>query len=164
MCSSDLEQNLLHAVEHISIERGYAPGRFALVAAGGAGPMHGTQVARGLGCQRVYVPRDAGALCAVGMLHADVRRDFQRFLTGSLGVDVKERVDQALAELSDDALAAMAEEGFGAEAVRLDRELDLHYPGQLWSIRVPAPDGAFDAGAMRGRFEAEYEQIGRAHV
>ncbi len=79
-----LEQNLLHAVEYISIERGHAPRRFTLVAAGGAGPMHGTSVARGLGCQRVYVPRDAGALCAVGMLHADVRQDFQSYLRGEL--------------------------------------------------------------------------------
>ena len=79
-----LEQNLLHAVEYISIERGYAPRRFTLVAAGGAGPMHGANVARRLGCQRLYVPRDAGALCAIGMLHADVRQDFQSYIKGKL--------------------------------------------------------------------------------
>ncbi len=71
-----VEQHLLHAVEHISIERGHSPRRFTLVAAGGAGPMHGAAVAKGLGCHRVYVPRAAGALCAIGMLHADVRQDF----------------------------------------------------------------------------------------
>ena len=51
-----VEQHVLHAVEHISIERGHSPRRFTLVAAGGAGPMHGAAVARGLGCERVYVP------------------------------------------------------------------------------------------------------------
>ncbi|MCH2506598.1 MAG: hydantoinase/oxoprolinase family protein, partial [Dehalococcoidia bacterium] len=49
-----LEQNLLHAVEHISIQRGHNPRRFTLVAAGGAGPMHGSGVARALGCRSAY--------------------------------------------------------------------------------------------------------------
>ena len=65
-----LEQNVLHAVERISIERGYDPSRFVLVAAGGAGPMHGTSVARALGCRQVYIPRQAGAFCAIGMLYS----------------------------------------------------------------------------------------------
>nr|MCH9672403.1 hydantoinase/oxoprolinase family protein [Gammaproteobacteria bacterium] len=79
-----LEQNLLHAVEFISIERGHSPRRFTLVAAGGAGPMHGATIARGLGCERVYIPRAAGALCAIGMLHADVRQDFSSFAMKSI--------------------------------------------------------------------------------
>ena len=59
-----LEQNLLHAVERLSIERGHNPATFTLVAAGGAGPMHGTAVARALGCKRALLPRAAGAFCA----------------------------------------------------------------------------------------------------
>ena len=59
-----LEQNLLHAVERLSIERGHNPATFTLVAAGGAGPMHGTAVARALGCRRALLPRAAGAFCA----------------------------------------------------------------------------------------------------
>ena len=54
------------------------PRTFTLVAAGGAGPMHGAAVGRQLGCRRVYVPRLAGAFCALGMLHADVRHDYVR--------------------------------------------------------------------------------------
>jgi N-methylhydantoinase A len=154
-----LEQNLLHAVEYISIERGHAPRRFTLVAAGGAGPMHGTNVAKGLGCGRVYVPRDAGALCAIGMLHADVRQDFMRFLLGDLDEIDPVRVSTDLSALDRQALDAMGVEGFTAEAVDLHREIDLHYPGQLWSIRVPIGDGAFDAAAIRRDFEAEYERI-----
>lgn len=154
-----LEQNLLHAVEYISIERGHAPRRFTLVAAGGAGPMHGTTVARGLGCRRVYVPRDAGALCAIGMLHADVRQDFMRFLLGAVDKVDANRVNQDLGELDAQALDAMRAEGFEAAAVHLHREIDLHYPGQLWSIRVPVPAGGFDAETVRRAFEAEYERL-----
>lgn len=154
-----LEQNLLHAVEYISIERGHAPRRFTLVAAGGAGPMHGATVARGLGCQRVYVPRDAGALCAVGMLHADVRQDFARFLRGALDEVAPAEVEDGLAALDAQALEAMQEEGFAAADVTLTRELDLHYTGQLWSIRVSLPEGRFDAAVVRRGFEAEYERL-----
>ena len=154
-----LEQNLLHAVEYISIERGYAPRDFTLVAAGGAGPMHGTSVARGLGCRRVYVPRDAGALCAIGMLHADVRQDFQGFVTGSLDNLDPARIDADLARLSSQAVAAMRAEGFSADQVGLERSIDLHYSGQLWSVRVRLGDGDFDPADTRAAFEAEYERL-----
>src|SRR5262249_18717948 len=59
-----LEQSLQHAIEQVSIERGHDPRQFTLVAGGGAGALHATNVARALGCRRVYVPRHAGVLCA----------------------------------------------------------------------------------------------------
>ena len=154
-----LEQNLLHAVEYISIERGHAPSGFTMVAAGGAGPMHGANVARGLGCERVYVPRDAGALCAVGMLHADIRQDFQRFLRGELDALDPGQVDGTFADLDAQALAAMAIEGFGAEQVRLERSIDLHYSGQLSSVGVPLAEGAFNPAKARRTFETEYQRL-----
>jgi N-methylhydantoinase A len=154
-----LEQNLLHAVEYISIERGHAPRRFTLVAAGGAGPMHGVSVARGLGCHRLYIPRDAGALCAIGMLHADVRQDFQRFLKGHLDEIPPDRIDGDIARLMGQAIAAMRVEGFRAEEVEIERAIDLHYRGQLWSVRVPLAAGPFNAAAARRNFEAEYQRL-----
>ena len=154
-----LEQNLLHAVEYISIERGHAPRRFTLVAAGGAGPMHGTNVARGLGCQRVYVPRDAGALCAIGMLHADVRQDFQSYIKGKLDELEPSHLDSELAKLGDQAHAALQAEGFGPDQVVLESAIDLHYRGQLWSIRVPLVEQKFSAAATRRAFEAEYQRL-----
>jgi N-methylhydantoinase A len=154
-----LEQNLLHAVEYISIERGHAPRRFTLVAAGGAGPMHGASVARGLGCHRLYVPRDAGALCAIGMLHADVRQDFQAFLRGRLEGIAPSRIEKELEEVAGQALAAMRAEGFAEHQVTLERAIDLHYRGQLWSVRVPLPAGPFNASEARRGFEAEYQRL-----
>lgn len=156
-----LEQNLLHAVEYISIERGHAPRNFTMVAAGGAGPMHGANVARGLGCERVYAPRDAGALCAIGMLHTDIRQDFQRFLSGVLEEIDPAAADVAIHALETEALAAMAAEGFAVADVSLERAVDLHYRGQLTSLRVPLAGGGatVDAAAARAAFEAEYERL-----
>ena len=79
-----LEQNLLHAVERLSIERGHNPATFTLVAAGGAGPMHGAEVARALGCKRALLPRAAGAFCAMGMLQSDVRQDYMHVFLADL--------------------------------------------------------------------------------
>ena len=157
-----IEQHLLSATEHISIERGHSPRRFTMVAAGGAGPMHGASVAAGLGCERVYVPRDAGALCAIGMLHSDVRQDFTRFLMGSLDELDPVEIDAGFEALSAQALEVMDGEGFAADQVTLDCELELHHPGQLWTIRVPAygdDPSTIDAAAVRGGFEAEYQRL-----
>jgi len=152
-------QHLLSAVEHISIERGHSPRRFTLVAAGGAGPMHGAAVGAGLGCPRVYVPRDAGALCAIGMLHADIRQDFTRVLIESLDEVAASTVDQGFAVLRTQALGVMAAEGFVDDAVSLRYELELHHPGQIWSIRVRLPDGNFSPADIRRSFEVEYERL-----
>ena len=73
-----MDQKLLHAVQRLSSERGHDPKQFTLVAAGGAGPLHGASVGRALGSRHVYLPRLAGAFCALGMLHSDVRHDSVR--------------------------------------------------------------------------------------
>ncbi|MCP4226934.1 MAG: hypothetical protein GY773_26630, partial [Actinomycetia bacterium] len=152
-----LEQNLLGAVEYISIERGHAPADFTLVAAGGAGPMHGETVARGLGVSRVYVPRAAGALCAVGMLHAELRQDFVRFVRGSIDTIDRAQVEGVLDELRAQAVAALRAEGVAEHEVSLRAELDLHHPGQLWSLKVPVDH--FDPVAVRAAFEVDYERL-----
>ena len=154
-----VEQHLLSAVEHISIERGHSPRRFTLVAAGGAGPMHGANVAAGLGCARVHIPRDAGALCAIGMLHADVRQDFTRFLLGSLEETPTKTIEEGFDALTDRALAVLSDEGFSEPEVTLNYEVELHHPGQLWSIRVAVEAKGFDAQAARSTFEAEYQRL-----
>jgi N-methylhydantoinase A len=142
-----LEQNLLHAVERLSIERGHNPASFTLVAAGGAGPMHGAAVARALGCKRALLPRASGAFCAMGMLQSDVRQDYLKVFLTDLDKVERDVLDAAFAEL----------EARAADAEVIEREVDLRYEGQQWPVRV-ALDG-FDPGAVRARFEAEHQRL-----
>ena len=142
-----LEQNLLHAVERLSIERGHNPATFTLVAAGGAGPMHGANVARALGCKRALLPRAAGAFCAMGMLQSDVRQDYLKVFLADLDKVERPALDAAFAEL----------EARAADAGIVEREVDLRYEGQQWPVRV-ALDG-FDAGSVRATFEAEHRRL-----
>lgn len=79
-----VEQELFHAVQKISAERGHDPRRFVLVAAGGAGPMHGASIGRKLNCAAVYVSRFAGTFCALGMLNAPIKHEFGRAFIAEL--------------------------------------------------------------------------------
>ncbi|MDP2374429.1 hydantoinase/oxoprolinase family protein [Reyranella sp.] len=154
-----LEQNLLHAVERLSIERGHNPATFTLVAAGGAGPMHGTAVARALGCRRALLPRAAGAFCAMGMLQSDVRQDYLQVFLADLDKVDRTALDTAFAQLEARARDALAKDGFAAEAAAIEREMDLRYDGQQWPVRVAIGPAGFDAGAARLAFETEHQRL-----
>jgi N-methylhydantoinase A len=143
-----LEQNLLHAVERLSIERGHNPATFTLVAAGGAGPMHGSAVARALGCKRALLPRAAGAFCAMGMLQSDIRQDYLQVFLADLDKVDHSVLDRVFSELETRA----------GDAKIKERELDLRYDGQQWPVRV-AIGGTFDPAAARKVFEAEHQRL-----
>lgn len=154
-----LEQRLLHAVERISTERGYDPRGFTLVAAGGAGPLHGASVGRMLGCKTVYIPRNAGAFCASGMLHSNVRHDYSQVMPlislddGELNVAVRH-----LDELQAKAVETLSQEGFTGDDTQVIRQLDLRYKGQQWSLTIPIPAGPIVPADTRASFEREYQQ------
>ncbi len=152
-----LEQNLLHAVERISIERGYDPAASILVAGGGAGPMHGAAIARLIGCRTVYVPRQAGALCALGMLNADVRHDFLRVLFGELDHIEEADVARTYTGLEAEAAGVLAEEGFSGDHVSITRSMSLRYKGQQWSVRIHAP--RFERDELRTAFEEAHQRM-----
>jgi len=153
-----MEQKLLHAVQRLSVERGHDPRRFTLIAAGGAGPVHGAAVARALECERVYVPRLAGAFCALGMLHADVRHDYVRMQLGDLDTIPAPRIEQGFEALENDARRTLANEGFAVDATRLERLVDLRYQSQQWDITVPLVDERWDPKRIRADFEAEHQR------
>ncbi len=155
-----VEQHLLLAVQRISIERGRDPREFTLVAAGGAGPMHGAPVGRTLGCARVYVPRHSGVFCALGMLHTNVRHDITRVFLSTIDDADPDELEAGFSRLEDEARAMLAGEGFNGDTVRLARELDLSYRGQQWVVRVALGDGGGrDAADVRKRFEEEYDRL-----
>ncbi len=131
-----VEQQLFHAVQKISAERGHDPRKFVLVAAGGAGPMHGSAVARKLGSSSVYVPRLAGTFCALGMLNAPIKHEFGRALLYTGGPSAVARVSSAIKALEIEANWQLASDGFGVDEICSIRELELRHPGQVGTLRV----------------------------
>jgi N-methylhydantoinase A len=115
--------------------------------------MHGCSVGRALGCRRVLVPRLAGAFCAVGMLHSDVRHDLTAVATGPLDEVEPAALGERFEAMEAEGRARLDAGGFEPDDCRFDRSVELRYPGQQSSLRVPA------AGDPRAAFECLYENL-----
>jgi N-methylhydantoinase A len=116
--------NMERALRIVSLERGYNPREFALVAFGGCGGLHACEIAEQLGISSVIVPQYAGALSALGMLMADAVRDYA---AGVLGHDDVEQTFTALEKRA-------RRESPGAH---IERSADLRYRGQSYELNVP---------------------------
>jgi N-methylhydantoinase A len=138
---------MVRALRVISIERGLDPRAFALLAFGGAGPMHTCALAEDLDMSTVLVPRACGVLSALGLAISDVRRDLVRPHLGALDELAQHRLEEAFAALEDEARRDLP----GAEIERL---ADLRYRGQAFELTV----GAAELDGLGGRFEAAHEQ------
>jgi N-methylhydantoinase A len=143
-------------------EEGQDPRRFALVAFGGAGPIHAAQLARDLGIPRVLVPPHPGINCATGLLQTTVKHSYLRSSVGMLSSFPAERMNALFAELEAQALADVAEEGFPREAATLRRQLDLRYLHQGYQLSVDGPSRDLtdaDKPGLKTAFDALHRQI-----
>jgi N-methylhydantoinase A len=126
-----VETQMEKAIRVISVERGYDPREFTLVAFGGGGPLHACSLARALRVPRVLVPRMPGALSAMGILLADTVRDYSR--TVMLPGDAISSIGEAFAELEQRAVAEFEAEGLKGEPLR---SIDMRYRRQGYELNV----------------------------
>ena len=132
--------NMVRALRHVSVERGVDPRGLALVAFGGAGPLHACDLAAELGIETVIVPARAGVLSAVGVLCSPRQREEVRSWPTPL--------DHAGVGAALDDLAAEAAADLGGDDVEVEVALDCRYAGQSHELRVPTVD-AFPAEHRR---------------
>jgi N-methylhydantoinase A len=133
-----VEASMEKAIRVISIERGYDPRDFTLVAFGGGGPLHACALAHALRIPRVLIPALPGALSAVGILLADAVRDFSR--TVMLPSDAN--LEEFFLELEERGFAEFREEQLDGSSLR---SVDLRYRGQGYELNVPFSDGFLKA-------------------
>jgi N-methylhydantoinase A len=131
--------NMARAIRVISVQRGYDPADYALVAFGGAGPLHSARLAQELGMKRTIIPQRPGALSALGMLMTDLRSDYTRT---SITLVAPEKIPVFASTF--EALSAQARDWFHAEGLAEgDRSLrwvlDVRYVGQNYEIGVEVP-------------------------
>jgi N-methylhydantoinase A/oxoprolinase/acetone carboxylase beta subunit len=129
--------NMERAIRVVSVERGHDPRDFSLVAFGGAGGMHACEIARRLDIGRVVVPRHAGVLSALGMLVADVVRDYLASVLErgeTLSPRDLERRFRPLVTLAE---RELGREGFGPRRRAIERLIDVRYVGQSYEITLP---------------------------
>jgi N-methylhydantoinase A len=153
------------AIRKISVERGYDPRDFTLVAFGGAGPLHACELAERLAAQyapRVLVPRAPGVLSALGMLLADLVKDYALTVMRRAGDLTDADLAALFAPLEARARVEMAQEGIVSPP--LVYSIDARYLGQSFEINVPV---ATENGILKldvGEFHARHAQrYGHAH-
>ena len=141
---------MVNALKLISLNRGYDPRDFTLVAFGGGGGMHAVALAGELGIRKVVVPRAADVFSAWGMLMSDLRRDY--FLTRLVDLTPgnADRLQAVFDELAAAALDQFAREGIAAGQVGFRRDGNLRYANQEHGVEIELPDGPIDAAAVRG--------------
>jgi N-methylhydantoinase A len=150
------------AIKAISTMRGYDLRDFMLVAFGGAGPLHSSQMARDLGMKGVIVPLYPGVNSAIGLLQADVKHDHAM---SRLKVIADLRGAEAsghFAALAEEARRELLEEGFGERQIGFEYGLDMRYAGQGYEITVPVKSGALsdsDVAAVRRSFDDIHKQL-----
>ena len=121
--------------------RGEDPRRFALLAFGGAGPLHAAYLARDLGIPEVIVPLHPGLTSAMGLLQTDVRHLYLRSAVGLLSSYPVDEINAIFAELRRRATDDVSEEGLDVTELRLKQQIDLRYLHQGYHLTVDGPDG-----------------------
>jgi len=156
--------NMAKAIRVISVQRGYDPREYALVAFGGAGPVHAVRLARELGMSKVLVPSTPGVLCALGLLMTDLRTDFSM-----TRLVLMEEANPALIQSFFDALEVQAESWFERERIDpvnrlVSRIIDVRYGGQNYELPVVLPEGVVTMQSLQavsqGFLEAHKQRYG----
>jgi N-methylhydantoinase A len=151
------------AVRAVSVEKGEDPREFALVATGGAGPLHAVSIARELTIGTVVVPVLPGQFSAKGMLSSQVRHDLTRTQLATFEPSAVEQYAVTLKALAAEASARLrADVGEPAEPPVLQHFLELRYRGQEFTIAVPVPPEGLSAAtyaAVRAEFDAMHERL-----
>jgi N-methylhydantoinase A len=158
---SVINAKMAQAIRTLTVEQGIEPRDFALVAFGGAGPMHAAFLAQELGIREVIVPRLAGAFSAWGMLETELRRDFTRpFFRRATEADLAE-LGEMCAQTASEGREALEAEGVPADACRVEHTLDMRYEAQEYTLAIPVD--SLGAPAQPGFVEEMTRRFNEAH-
>ncbi len=140
--------NMTGALKVVSVEKGYSPSDFTLVAFGGAGPLHAVALADELGCNTVLIPRHPGLLCALGLLVSDVQYDYARTSLQRAPDYDYDAMEQSWQALEAQAHTDLTREGIPANRRRLTRQADVRYAKQGFELTLEVPEGRVTAATL----------------
>ncbi len=150
------------ALRRISIQRGFDPRDFALVAFGGAGPLHANRLAAELDIPLVIVPRSPGTFSAMGLLATDLKHEYNTTSIQRLDAMDPDHLVAAFGRLEQRGRGALEDEGVDPGAMRFERMLDLRYVGQSYELPIAVRDAAFPARELErlaAAFHAEHARV-----
>jgi N-methylhydantoinase A len=157
-----VNENMFGALRLVTVQQGLDPTQFALVAFGGAGPLHGNAMAQLAGCYPVIVPPTPGVLSALGFLYSDVKNEFAQTVVRMIGDSDPGQLGDILLRLGRDAIRWLRDEGIEEPSQRVRYEADVRYfrQGYEFSLEIDpnliASDGLDDLAA---RFGLAHERL-----
>jgi len=158
-----IEQNMVGAIEDITVRRGVDPRDFVLVSGGSAAGLHAAAIARELGMRQVIVPRAAGVLSAFGIDRGDVKFNFGRSLFTSSDHFGYAAVVRVLDELAQEGRAYLDRMGVPPARRELAFTAEARYTGQVWQLTLPLPEPRIaDPEALAALLEA-FHQLHEQH-
>lgn len=151
---------MVNALRRISVQRGYDPRDFVLVAFGGAGPVHANRLAAELEIPTVLIPMSPGTTSAMGLLVTDLKHDYSTTLiqrTDQLDVEM---VNRLYGEMEERGKKALLTEGREHSSISFERLVDMRYVGQSYELPIPISDGRVEDAleGMLRHFHAEHER------
>jgi N-methylhydantoinase A len=135
---------MVSAIKEISIGMGHDPREFALLAYGGAGPLHSVAIAEELEIPKVVVPLNPGNFSAYGAILSDVRHDLVRTRQLPLAQESIADIDRVFVEMESEGAASLEAETVDAGKVEMRRSCGMRYVGQSWELTVDLPAGPID--------------------
>ncbi len=152
--------NMAKAIRVISVQRGYDPRDYALMAFGGGGPLHAARLARELDMSRIIVPPTPGALCALGLLLTDLKAHFAQGRLLNLSSAALEAIADGYRILEERAEAWFTREAIASEERLIIRSADLRYYGQNYELEAAFPAGPITQESLN-RLQRGFEAVHR---
>lgn len=157
-----VNNNMLGAIRVVSVERGLDPRDFALLPFGGAGPIHGSDLARLLGIGTVVIPPSPGVLSAIGLTVSSLRNEFSRTSLQSVENFDADIVARHFLQLEEEAIAWLNEEEVPGKSRSIEWEAAMRYKHQGFELHVPWAERRVDGAALDKtvqRFHRMHEQL-----
>lgn len=148
LISMAAEQNMVAAIEDITIKRGVDPRHFVLVSGGAAGGLHVAAIARELGVKQVLIPRAAGVLSAYGIMTGAIKRSFAHSLFTHSQAFAHDDVNQLLSSLAEEGRQFLDRMDVPTEERRYLYSVEARYVGQVWQISLPLTAGRVDPAGL----------------
>jgi N-methylhydantoinase A len=154
-----MNANMVRGIRRVSVEKGYDPREFTLVPFGGAGPLHGVELAQALNMLKIVIPPHPGIASAFGMLSADVRHDYVQTHIATVDQADVRAMQSIFDALEREGEKQLRQEGFETASIQLERHADIRYARQAYELPVSVAGG----GLSRERLEEAAEAFHREH-
>ena len=154
---------MTNALRLVSVQRGYDPRDFVLVAFGGAGPVHANRLAIEVQIPKTIIPMSPGTTSAMGLLVTDLKHDYSRTLIRRVDQVETKVVETIYGELEVDGRESLEREGMNPEEITFLHQVDMRYVGQSYELTIPLPDGKLGAAEIAGALAQFHREHDRAY-